>query len=86
MNTDPHPQGHGKLACETGVQCLQPCLHVAGGRQGLARAFLAAAVDAEERHHAIAHELVDAPARSLDRFAHLPRKAVEQKHHVIGQL
>src|SRR5579883_2012772 len=45
-----------------------------------------AAIEAEERHDAVADELVDMAARFLDGMAHLAEIAVEEEHHVVGKL
>src|SRR5262249_12301302 len=50
-----------------------------------AAARLDAAVEAEARHHAIADEFVDAPARGLDRVAGLGKVAIEQEDQIVGQ-
>ena len=44
------------------------------------------AVEAEQRHHAVADELVEPAAGRLDRLADGAEIAVEQEHHVVGQL
>ena len=43
-------------------------------------------VDAEQRHDAVADELVHVTARGLDGVAHGLEIAVEQEHDIIGQL
>ena len=42
--------------------------------------------EAEDRHHAVADELVDPAAGRLDGLAGRAEIAVEQEHHVVGQL
>ena len=43
-------------------------------------------LDAEQRHDAVADELVDAPPRRLDRVAGLGKIAIEEEDQIIGQL
>jgi hypothetical protein len=52
----------------------------------LAAGDLRLAVEAEDRHHAIADELVEPAAGRLDGLAGGAEIAVEQEHHVVGQL
>ena len=42
-------------------------------------------VEAEQRHDAVANELVDLTASALDGFGHAGAIAVEHEHHVEGQ-
>ena len=44
------------------------------------------AVEAEDRHHAVADELVEPPAGRLHRLAGGAEIAVEQEHDVVRQL
>ena len=53
--------------------------------QRLAAGGIAIALDAEERHDAIADELVEPPAGLLDRPPHRVEIAVQDEHDVVGQ-
>ena len=56
-----------------------------GGGERLAAAGMGAALDPEQRHDAVADELVDASSRRFDRSSHRCEIAVENEHHVIGK-
>src|SRR5262249_24232973 len=43
------------------------------------------ALDPEQRHNAVADELVDAPSRCLDGLPHRREIAVEHEYHIIGK-
>src|SRR5215468_5603648 len=86
MNADPDPQRFGYVVDERMVEALHALRHIASGGERLAAARLDPAVEAEQRHHAVADELVDAPARRLDRMAGLGEVAIEKKDQIIGQL
>ena len=53
--------------------------------QRLQAGLLGLALEAEQRHDAVADELVDAAALLLDRPAHRLEILVQHEHHVVGQ-
>ena len=67
------------------IECLHAFGHLPGGGKGLAAARLDASVETEQRHHSIADELVDPPARCLDCMAGLGKIAIEQEYEIVRQ-
>ena len=86
MEADADAQRLGKLLAERCVQLAERRRHGAHRLQRAPAALAGVAVDAEQRHHSVADELVHMAARLLDRAAHGKEIAVQQEHHVIGQL
>src|SRR5215470_19119849 len=86
MNADTDPQRFGYVVNQRLVEALHALRHIASGGERLAAARLDPAVEAEQRHHAVADELVDAPARRLDRVAGLGEVAIEEEDQIVGQL
>ena len=56
-----------------------------GGGERFPAAGMGAALDPEQRHDAVADELVDASSRRFDRTPDRREIAVEDEHHVIGE-
>src|SRR5207249_2985830 len=79
MNADTDAQRFGYVVDERVVEALHALRHVASGGERLAAARLDATIEAEQRHHAVADELVDAPARRFDRVASLGKVAIEEE-------
>ena len=86
MNADTDPQRLGYVVDQRVIEVLHALRHIASGGERLAAARLDPAVEAEQRHHTVADELVDAPARRLDRVAGLGKIAIEEEDQIIGQL
>src|SRR6516162_4958951 len=68
MDADADPQRLGYVVNQRAIEGLHALGHVLGRRERLTAARLDAAVESQPRHHPIADELVDAPARGLDRM------------------
>ena len=68
------------------IERLHPFGHLPRGSERLAAARLDAGVETEQRHHAIADELVDTSARSLDRMAGLGKVSIEEEYQIVRQL
>src|SRR5438477_6684788 len=86
MNADADAQRLGYVVNQRVVEALHALRHIASGGERLAAARLDPAVEAEQRHHAVADELVDAPARRLDRVAGLGKVAIEEEDQIVRQL
>ena len=81
----PIRSGSIEFGPQRSVEIVEPHGHQPGGGERLAAAGLGAALDPEQRHDAVADELVDAPSRRFDRASHRREIAVEDEHHVIGK-
>ena len=87
VDADAEAQGRVQLVAERLAQLLHARHHRPGGRERLAAAGVRpAAVDPEERHHAVAGELIDDAARVRDGAAHRLEVAVEEEDDVVGEL
>jgi len=85
VNADPDPQGRLELVAQRLAQLAHALDHGRGRHERLAATRGGALVHAEQRHHAVARELVDDPARLGDRAAHGLEVTIEEEDDVIGQ-
>src|SRR4029077_19087592 len=67
------------------VQFVEPRGNEPGGGERLSAAGMGAPLDSQQRHDAVANELVDASSRCFDRASHRCEIAVENEHHVVGK-
>ena len=79
MNADTDPQRLGYVVDQRVIEAFHARGHVSRGGECLAAAGLDAAVEAEQRHHAVTDELVDVAASGLDRLAGLGKVAIEEE-------
>src|SRR2546425_5570733 len=85
VDADPDLERYLQPLPELAVERGEALHDLAGGGYGLAAAALRLGLDAEERHHAVARELVrDAPG-ALDRAADGLEVPVQDEHDVVGQ-
>src|ERR1700720_1297828 len=85
MNADTDTQRPIEFAPQRSVQFVEARGNKPGGGERLSAAGMGAALDPEQRHDAVADELVDASSRRFDRSSHRCEIAVENEHHVIGK-
>ena len=85
MDADSDPHRCRQLGGELAAQRGDALGHRPGGRQRLAAPGGGPVVDAEERHHAVAGELVGDPAGAGDGGADRREVAVEDEHDVVRQ-
>jgi hypothetical protein len=86
MNANPHCKGSIEIRRERLVQHHQLSRHMTRREQGLATGVRPVGLETEQRHDAIARELVDTSSGRLYRLAHGPAIAVEEEDDVVGKL
>src|SRR5436309_1294158 len=83
VDADADPHRRRQLGCQLAAERGDAVGHRSGGGEGLPAAGRRAGVDAEERHHAVAGELVGDSAGTGDRGADRGEVAVEDEHDVV---
>ena len=85
MNADTDTQRPIEFAPERSVQFVEARGNKPGGGECLSAAGMGAALDPEQRHDAVADELVDASSRRFDGESYRFEIAIENEHHVVGE-
>src|SRR4029453_11233309 len=85
VDADAETQGLEEVAAELPAQDVQCRDHGRRRGESLAAAGLRPSLHAEERHRAVAGELVDDAAGALDRRTHRLEVTVEEIDDVVGQ-
>ena len=67
------------------IETLHAPAHVSGRDERITAARLDAVVETKQRHHAVADELVNAPACRLHGMSHLGKVLIEEEHQVVGE-
>ena len=86
VDPDPHAQRRAELFRELDAHLGKPPDHRPRRLERIAATLRRAGLHAEQRHHAVAGELVGDAAGLLDRAAHDLEIAVQEEHDVVGQL
>ena len=86
METDADAQRQVEIAGHRFVEVVEGERHAPRRIERLPARDLRFLVEAEDRHHAVADELVEAPAGCLDGLSGRAEVAVEQEHDVVGKL
>ena len=86
MNADTNTHRPIELGPQRGVELGEPHRNQSGSGERFPAADLGAALHPEQRHYAVADELVDASSRRFDRTPDRGKIAVEDKYNVVGKL
>ena len=86
MDANPHCEGRTEIGRQRLVQPHQLCRHLTRRGQGLSACMRTISLETKQRHDAISGEFVNTPSGRLDRLAHSPAIAVQQKDDVVGKL
>jgi hypothetical protein len=85
MDADADPKRRLQFLAEAGIHLGEIERHALGRVERLGGGIARLAVDSEQRHHAIADELVEMTTGRDHRLAHGAEVAIEQEHHVVRE-